>query len=39
MIRKLASILCLGLLATTARAAEDIDTAALFSASLTGLDG
>ena len=39
MIRKLASILCLGLLATTVHAAEDIDTAALFSASLTGLDG
>ena len=39
MIRKLASILCLSLLATTAQAAEDIDTAALFSASLTGLDG
>jgi thiol-disulfide isomerase/thioredoxin len=39
MIRKLASMLCLGLLATAANAAEDIDTAALFSASLTGLDG
>lgn len=39
MIRKLASVLCLGLLATAANAAEDIDTAALFSASLTGLDG
>ena len=39
MIRKLASILCLGLLATAAQAAEDIDTTALFSASLTGLDG
>lgn len=39
MIRKLASILCLSLMAITARAAEDIDTAAFFSASLTGLDG
>lgn len=39
MIRKFASILSLGLLATVAHAAEGIDTAALFSASLTGLDG
>lgn len=39
MIRKLASILCLGLLASAAHANEGIDTAAFFSASLTGLDG
>ena len=39
MIRKLASILCLGLLASAAHATEGIDTAAFFSASLTGLDG
>lgn len=39
MMRKLASMLCLSLLATAAPAAEGIDTAALFSASLTGLDG
>jgi thiol-disulfide isomerase/thioredoxin len=39
MIRKLASMLSLSLLATAASAAEGMDTAALFSASLTGLDG
>jgi thiol-disulfide isomerase/thioredoxin len=39
MIRKFASMVCLSLLATAAPAAESIDTAALFSASLTGLDG
>lgn len=39
MIRKLASILCLGLIATAAHATEGIDSTAFFSASLTGLDG
>lgn len=39
MIRKLASILCLSLLSTAAHATEAFDSAAFFSASLTGLDG
>lgn len=39
MIRRFASILCLGLAAATAHAGEGIDTAAFFSSTLTGLDG
>lgn len=39
MIRRFASILCLGFAAATAHAGEGIDTAAFFSSTLTGLDG
>lgn len=39
MIRKLASLLCFGLVAATAHAAEGIDAEAFFAASFTGLDG
>jgi thiol-disulfide isomerase/thioredoxin len=39
MIRKFASMLCLGLVAAATQAADGIDTTAFFAASLTGLDG
>ena len=38
MIRKFASMLCLGLVAAATQAADGIDTTAFFAASLTGLD-